>query len=83
MELDPERRREIVHEMLELFARSGVYHALYTYPDLQAYRTDRFEGFVRQPEGVGPVLFSNSSPSYVSLQPLSEDTGPASGVGRR
>jgi hypothetical protein len=26
------------------------------------------------------VLFSNSSPSYVSLQPLSEDTGPASGV---
>jgi hypothetical protein len=35
---------------------------------------------VRQPEGVGPVLFSNSSPSYVSLQPLSEDTGPASGV---
>jgi peptide/nickel transport system substrate-binding protein len=79
-ELDPERRREIVHEMLELFARSGVYHALYTYPDLQAYRTDRFEGFVRQPEGVGPVLFSNSSPSYVSLKPLSEDTGPASGV---
>jgi peptide/nickel transport system substrate-binding protein len=79
-ELDPDRRRELVHEMLKLFAGSGVYHALYTYPDLQAYRTDRFEGFVRQPEGVGPVLFSNSSPSYVSLQPLSEDTGPASGV---
>jgi hypothetical protein len=26
------------------------------------------------------VLFSNSSPSYITLQPLSEDTGPASGV---
>ena len=75
-ELDPDRRREIVHEMLKHFAASGVYHALYTYPDLQAYRTDRFEGFVRQPEGVGPVLFSNSSPSYVTLKPLSEDTGP-------
>ena len=80
VELDPDRRREIVHEMLKHFAASGVYHPLYTYPDLQAYRTDRFEGLVRQPEGVGPVLFSNSSPSYVTLKPLSEDTGPAGSV---
>ena len=38
----------------------GVYNVLYTYPDLQAYRTDRFEGFVRQPEDTGPVLFTNT-----------------------
>ena len=75
VELDPDKRMEIVHEMLTRFARTGVYDALYTYPDLQAYRTDKFEGFVRQPEGTGPVLFSNSSPSYVSLKPVSESTG--------
>jgi peptide/nickel transport system substrate-binding protein len=80
VELDPAKRMEIVHEMLTLWARTGVYDALYTYPDLQAYRTDRFEGFVRQPEGTGPVLFSNSSPTYWNLKPVSESTGAASGA---
>ena len=80
VELDRARRIEIVHEMLKRFARTGVYDALYTYPDLQAYRTDRFEGFVRQPEGIGPVLFSNTSPTYASLKPLSEDAGAAGTV---
>jgi peptide/nickel transport system substrate-binding protein len=63
------------------WASSGVYDALYTYPDLQAYRTDRFTGFVRQPEGVGPVLFSNSSPSYVSLKPVSASAEGGAGGG--
>jgi peptide/nickel transport system substrate-binding protein len=68
--------------MLLRFARTGVYNALYTYPDLQAYRTDRFTGFVRQPEGTGPVLFSNSSPSYWSLKPVSAtSSGTAGGSG--
>jgi peptide/nickel transport system substrate-binding protein len=81
VELDDAKRVEIVHEMVSRWASSGVYDALYTYPDLQAYRTDRFEGFVRQPEGVGPVLFSNSSPSYVSLKPLSATSEGGAGGG--
>ena len=36
--------------------------------DPQAYRTDRFEGWLRQPAEVGPVLFSNSSPTYANLR---------------
>jgi peptide/nickel transport system substrate-binding protein len=71
VELDKDKRVQIVHEMVTRWASSGVYDALYTYPDLQAYRTDKFTGFVRQPEGVGPVLFSNSSPSYATLKPAS------------
>jgi peptide/nickel transport system substrate-binding protein len=71
VELDHDRRVEIVHQMLLRWASHGVYNALYTYPDLQAYRTDRFEGFVRQPEGTGPVLFSNSSPTYWNIKPVS------------
>ena len=46
---------------------------LYVYPDLQAYRKGRFTGFVRQPEKTGPVLFSNSSPSYARLEPVRRD----------
>lgn len=79
VELDPERRLEIVREMLTLFHDSAVYIPLYLGPDLQAYRTDTFEGWVKQPSDVGPVMFSNSSPSYVLLHPVgsapSEPTG--------
>lgn len=70
VELDPERRVEIVHEMLTILHEAAVYIPMYLGPDLQAYRTDTFEGWVRQPSEVGPVMFSNSSPSYVLLRPV-------------
>jgi peptide/nickel transport system substrate-binding protein len=67
VELEPERRREIVHEMLRLFNRESSYLVLLQDADMQAYRTDRFEGWIQQPAGTGPVLFTNTSPSYVNL----------------
>lgn len=79
VELDADKRMDMVHEMLTRWARSGVYDALYTYPDLQAYRTDRFEGFQRQPADTGPVLFSNSSPTYLTLKPVSATTAAGGG----
>jgi peptide/nickel transport system substrate-binding protein len=80
VELDRDKRMEIVHEMLARFARTAVYDALYTYPDLQAYRTDKFEGFVRQPANTGPVLFSNSSPTYQTLKPVSASSNGGAGT---
>jgi peptide/nickel transport system substrate-binding protein len=74
-ELDPDRRLEIVHEMLRLLYDEAVYIPLTYTPDLQAYRTDRFEGWVRQPADIGPVMFSNSSPSYVALTPVGGEAG--------
>ena len=68
-EVDPERRVEIVHEMLTLFHDAAIYIPMYLGPDLQAYRTDTFEGWLKQPSDIGPVIFSNSSPSYVALTP--------------
>ena len=46
---------------------------------------DRFEGFVRQPAEIGPVLYSNTSPSYAQLKPVSasasgDDDGGGSGA---
>jgi peptide/nickel transport system substrate-binding protein len=75
VERDPERRREIVHEMLTRFYSHAVYMPLYTSADLQAYRKDKFEGWQRQPAETGPVLFSNSSPSYATLKLASADGG--------
>jgi peptide/nickel transport system substrate-binding protein len=74
-ELDDDRRVEIVHEMLTRFQQSGTYHVLYTEPELQAYVKGRFDGFVRQPEGDGPVLYSNTSPSYKRLTVASASSG--------
>ena len=74
-ELDPDRRREIVHEMLTLLQQDAVYNVIYTEPETIAYVKDRFEGFVEQPADTGPVIFSNTSPSYAQLKPVSAAAG--------
>jgi peptide/nickel transport system substrate-binding protein len=71
VELDAQKRIDIVHEMLQRQAEWGVYFTLYTEPDTQAYVKDRFEGWVRQPAETGPVLYSNTSPTYARLKPVS------------
>jgi peptide/nickel transport system substrate-binding protein len=71
VELDDQKRVDIVHEMLQRQAEWGVYQTLYTEPDTQAYVKDRFEGWVRQPAETGPVLYSNTSPTYARLKPVS------------
>lgn len=73
VELDPQRRIDIVHEMLTILHDAAVYIPMYLSPDLQAYRTDTFEGWVKQPADIGPVMFSNSSPSYPLLRPVGSD----------
>lgn len=78
VELDPQKRREIAHQMLTRFYKAAVYNNISQNPDLQAYRTDRFEGWLRQPAEVGPVIFSNTSPTYFNLKPIA---GASSGAG--
>lgn len=80
VELDPDERREIVHEMVEFFHENGTYVVLLQDADPQAYRTDRFEGWLRQPAEVGPVLFSNSSPTYANLTTAEGSSGDSGGT---
>ena len=79
-ELDPAKRVEIVHRMLREMYAAAVYNVISYDPDLQAYRTDRFTGWVRQPAGTGPVLFSNSSPTYALLTPVAGTADTSSGL---
>jgi peptide/nickel transport system substrate-binding protein len=67
VELDIDKRHEIVQKMLEIMYEEAPYAVLYKYDDLQAFRSDRWENFVRQPEETGPVLFTNTSPAYLQL----------------
>jgi peptide/nickel transport system substrate-binding protein len=75
VELDEAKRIEIVHEMLKRQAQWGVYNTLYTEPDTQAYVKDRFTGWIKQPAETGPVLYSNTSPTYARLKPVSATAG--------
>jgi peptide/nickel transport system substrate-binding protein len=75
VERDKNKRMDIVHQMLTRFYQSATYDVLYTYPDLQAYRKGKFTGWIRQPEGTGPVLFSNTSPTYAALRPVAASAG--------
>jgi peptide/nickel transport system substrate-binding protein len=75
VELNRDKREQIVHEMLTRFQRSATYNVLYTEPELQAYRKGRFEGFVQQPAKIGPVIYQQTSPTYAVLKPASASSG--------
>ena len=74
-ELDRTKRIDLVHQMLTLFYEESTYVVLFEDADLQAYRTDRFEGWTRQPAETGPVIFTNTSPTYFNLKPIGGDGG--------
>jgi peptide/nickel transport system substrate-binding protein len=86
VELDDQKRLDLVHEMLQRQAEWGVYFTLYTEPNTQAYVKDRFEGWAKQPAETGPVLYTNTSPTYARLKPVSatasggDDGGGGSGA---
>ena len=80
VELDREKRIDIVHQMLKRFHDSAYYQVFALTPDLQAHRTDRFEGWLRQPADVGPVIFSNTSPTYFNLTPLAASSDGGGGM---
>lgn len=69
-ELDHAKRVELVHQMITLFYNEATYVVLYHDADTQAYRTDRFTGWTQQPKNTGPVVFSNTSPTYFNLRPI-------------
>jgi peptide/nickel transport system substrate-binding protein len=69
VELDAAKRHDIVQKMLEIMYDDAPYAVLYKQDDLQAFRSDRWENFVRQPDKTGPVLFTNTSPAYLELVP--------------
>ena len=78
VELDPERRHEIVAEMLKIFHDSASYVVLFKSDDLNAFRNDRFTGLVCQPTETGPFLFTNAGETYARIRPVGPgETGTA------
>jgi peptide/nickel transport system substrate-binding protein len=80
-EPDPEARWEIVHEMQRIFYEDAAYSVMWYDPIFSAWRTDRFEGYVVQPEPQGDPLEGWGGPSevWLSLRPV----GTGGGTGTR
>jgi peptide/nickel transport system substrate-binding protein len=73
-ETDREARTEIVKQMQLMAYDANAYIVTQYYDYLQAYRTDRFTGFVPQPEPDGAILFQYGTYSYLNIEPVTEAT---------
>jgi peptide/nickel transport system substrate-binding protein len=71
-ELDESARADIVKRMQEILFRDSPYLVtVYNNID-EAYRCDRFEGFVPQPQPGGILLFQYGVRSYLNMYPTTE-----------
>jgi peptide/nickel transport system substrate-binding protein len=79
-ETDPAKRQEIVKQMQQILYDDWPYAVTYYYDNLVAYRTDRFEGFVPQPDPNGSYLFQYGTWTYENLKPVAaggQSSGPS------
>jgi len=77
-ETDQAKRAEIVKQMQRILYDQVAYVVTYYYDNLEAYRSDRFTGFVGQPEGTGSLLFQYGTYSYENVAPIGADSGDSS-----
>ncbi len=67
--IDRRARVDMIHEMQKILYEDCPYVVLRYDPDLQAYRTDKYEGWVRTPRG-GNVIMTFSRATYLNLKPI-------------
>lgn len=80
-ETDNAKRTEIVKQMQQILYDDWPYALTYYYDDLLAYRTDKFEGFVAQPDPDGVYLFYYGTWTYENLKPIAAGEGAGSSGG--
>jgi len=74
-ETDVDARTRIVQKMQLMAYDANAYIVTEYYDYLQAYRNDRFTGFVPQPDPDGAILFQYSISSYMNIRPVTQDSG--------
>jgi peptide/nickel transport system substrate-binding protein len=70
-QLDEDERIETIKTMQEIAYEESPYVILFYDQLLEAYRTDRWTGWVKQPAETGSVMFSYGSYSALNLEPAS------------
>ncbi len=70
VETDSAARAEIVKQMQQKLYDDSPYLVTFYYDNYEAYRSDRFTGFVPQPDPDGALLFQYGTWSYESIKPV-------------
>jgi peptide/nickel transport system substrate-binding protein len=82
----PEERQAIIQEMQQLWYDGDFQVVVWNDNDLQAYRSDRWEGFVPQPapneDGTGgSILYQYGLWSYLGIRPVGAEGGGGGAAG--
>ncbi len=75
VEIDRDARAELVKEAQQMVYDANAYIVTEYYDYLQAYRNDRYTGFVEQPADNGAILFQYGIYSYLNIEPVTADSG--------
>jgi peptide/nickel transport system substrate-binding protein len=78
-EMDPAKRNELIKQAQQMVYDANAYIIYEYYDYLQAYRSDRYTDFTRQPSGDGPLLFQYGIYSYLSIRPVTDSGSSSSG----
>ena len=79
--IDPAERRPLVDRMAEIFYAEAPFIITNYEQQLEAYNTEKWEGWTQVPPGTGPAAFINDNiDTYVNLRPRPA-VEPASGGG--
>lgn len=71
----PEERKRYMDEMQQLMYDEAPYHILFYDANLHAYRTDKFSGWVNQPDN-GVPLFGYGPHGYLALRVAGDEPTP-------
>ena len=74
-ELDQAKRSALVKQAQEMIYNAAVNNVMYYANTLEAYRSDKFEPFVTQPEKGGVITGQNGPWGYYSATPVGMNTG--------
>jgi peptide/nickel transport system substrate-binding protein len=74
-EINPTQRYATVKAAEKMAYDAAGYAVTYYYDDLEAYRSDRFTGWVHQPAGNGALLFQYGTWSYRNIRPVTSASG--------
>jgi peptide/nickel transport system substrate-binding protein len=70
VETDATKRADIVKQMQQKLYDDAPYLVTFYYNNYEAYRSDRFTGFVPQPSPNGSLLYQYGTWSYESIKPV-------------
>lgn len=80
-QVDVAQRAETVKAMQKILYDQAPYIITVYYDNLEAYRSDRFTGFLPQPEPNGSLLFQYGTHSYRNIRPVTAQDKASGGGG--